>query len=51
MVSHFYDNLQHLIDEEIVHIFRRNGHKQQQQQKHERFDDFETKKKMFLKKI
>ncbi len=45
MESHFYDSHQHSIDEVKGHIVRRNEHMLQQLQKHERFDDFETKTK------
>jgi hypothetical protein len=44
VVSHFYDSHQHLIDEVKGHLNHKNEHMQQQQQTHERSDDFETKK-------
>ncbi len=45
MGSHSDGNHQHLIDEVKVHIVHNNEHMRQPQQKHERFDDFETKRK------
>jgi hypothetical protein len=49
MVSHFYHNHQLSIDEAKGHIYHNNEHRLQRQQKHEIFDDFETKGKIFSK--